>query len=45
MTDNKKGSFMKEELLKLINLVEDESFIEILIRIVRGYLEKKATKI
>ena len=36
---------MKEELLKLINIIEDERFIETLIRIVRGYLEKKATKI
>lgn len=33
---------MKEELLKLINLVEDEYFIEALTRIIRGYLEKKS---
>lgn len=36
---------MKEELLKLINIIEDERFIESLTRIIRGYLEKKATKI
>lgn len=36
---------MREELLELINLIEDERFIESLIRIIRGYLEKKATKI
>lgn len=36
---------MKEELLRLINTIEDERFIDSLIRIIRGYLEKKATKI
>lgn len=36
---------MKEELFILINLIEDERFIGVLIRMIRGYLEKKAAKI